>query len=47
LLNDYLKSPSILDHIDEYIVPPQLGDQAGVWGAIALAQQAARKSGKS
>ena len=40
LLNDYLKSPSILDHIDDYIVPPNLGDQAGVWGAIALAQQA-------
>ena len=40
LLNNYLKSPSILDHIDDYIVPPNLGDQAGVWGAIALAQQA-------
>jgi fructokinase len=40
LLNNYVKAPSILAKIDDYIVPPQLGDQAGVWGAIALAQQA-------
>jgi fructokinase len=41
LLNDYLKTPTILKHMDEYIVPPGLGDHAGVNGAIALAQQAA------
>jgi fructokinase len=41
LLSDYLKTPTILKHIDEYIVPPRLGDRAGVKGAIALAQQAA------
>jgi fructokinase len=41
LLNGYLQVPSILDQIDEYIVPPGLGSQAGVLGAIALAQQAA------
>ena len=40
LLNGYLKAPQILEHIDTYIVPPELGDLAGVKGAIALAQQA-------
>jgi len=41
LLNDYVKAAAILERIDEYIVPPGLGDRAGVKGAIALAQQAA------
>lgn len=40
LLNDYLKTPTILEHVEQYIVPPGLGDRAGVKGAIALAQQA-------
>lgn len=39
LLNGYLQVPSILEHIDDYIVPPALGDRAGVLGAIALGQQ--------
>jgi fructokinase len=41
LLNGYLQVPAILDQIDEYIVPPGLGNRAGVLGAIALAQQTA------
>jgi fructokinase len=40
LLNGYVHSPSILENIDDYIVPPGLGNRAGVLGAIALAQQA-------
>ncbi|MFB0536895.1 MAG: ROK family protein, partial [Anaerolineae bacterium] len=40
LLNDYLKTPTILEHIEQYILPPGLGNRAGVKGAIALAQQA-------
>jgi fructokinase len=44
LLNGYLQVPAILDQIDAYIVPPGLGNRAGVLGAIALAQQAARVS---
>ncbi|HUX76049.1 MAG TPA: ROK family protein [Anaerolineae bacterium] len=44
LLNGYLQVPAILDQIDEYIVPPGLGNRAGVLGAIALAQQAAGAS---
>jgi fructokinase len=32
-------SPSLLgDGIHDYIVPPQLGDNAGVCGALALGQ---------
>jgi fructokinase len=40
LLNGYLQSPMILEHLDEYVVLPGLGIRAGVLGAIALGQQA-------
>ena len=39
-LNGYVQSPAILQEIASYIVPPGLGNQAGVLGAIALGQQA-------
>jgi fructokinase len=39
-LNGYVQSPAILEHIDEYIVAPGLGNRAGVLGAIALGQAA-------
>lgn len=39
LLNGYVQSPEILERIDRYIVPPGLGNRAGVLGAIALAEQ--------
>lgn len=35
-LNGYVRSSSLLDHMDEYIVPPGLGPQAGLYGALAL-----------
>jgi fructokinase len=40
LLNGYLQVPMILDRIDDYLVAPGLGSQAGVLGAIALAERA-------
>ncbi len=39
ILNGYVRHPDILERLDEYIVPPQLGSKAGVLGAIALAQR--------
>jgi fructokinase len=39
LLNGYVSSKMILEKIDQYIVPPGLGNQAGSMGAIALARQ--------
>jgi fructokinase len=40
LLNGYLQVPALLHQIDGYIVPPALGNRAGVLGALALAQEA-------
>jgi len=37
LLNGYIQAPEILERIDQYIVAPGLGGNAGVLGAIALA----------
>jgi fructokinase len=42
LLGGYLSTPAVGDRIDEYIVPPALGGQSGVLGAIALAADALR-----
>lgn len=37
LLGGYISHDVILNHIDEYIVPPALGGRSGVLGSIALA----------
>ena len=37
LLNGYIQHADLLENVDEYIVPPELGDNAGLLGAIALA----------
>ena len=37
-LNGYVESEALLKKIDEYIVPPGLGNRSGSLGAIALAQ---------
>jgi len=39
LLNGYVSDKSVLEKIEEYIVPPGLGNQSGSLGAIALAMQ--------
>jgi fructokinase len=39
LLGGYVRHPAMQEGIDSYIVPPLLGDRAGVLGALALAQR--------
>jgi fructokinase len=39
LLNNYVRTPQILNDIETYIVAPWLGHQAGVLGALALAER--------
>ncbi|HWO78178.1 MAG TPA: ROK family protein [Bacillus sp. (in: firmicutes)] len=41
-LNGYVQHPNILENIEEWIVPPGLGDEAGVKGALALAAKSVR-----
>ncbi|PLR94669.1 ROK family protein [Bacillus sp. T33-2] len=38
-LNGYIHSSTIVENIDSYIVPPGLGDNAGLVGALALAKK--------
>jgi fructokinase len=38
LLNGYVQHPDLLEHMDQYVLPPGLGAQSGVFGAIALAK---------
>ena len=40
LLNGYVAAPAILEHIDEYIVSPGLGDNAGAVGSLLIAKMA-------
>jgi fructokinase len=41
LLNGYVRHRDILDHLDEYIQPPRLGGEAGILGALVLAESEA------
>ncbi len=45
LLRGYIRARPVLEKIGEYIVPPALGERAGVLGAIALARRAAHSAG--
>ncbi|MBS4178257.1 ROK family protein [Lederbergia citrea] len=40
LLNGYVPLPQITERIEDYIVAPGLGDDAGITGALMLAKQA-------
>ena len=47
MLRGYVRSPAVEDGIDDYIVPPGLGDNAGLCGALALGLAALRdRSGR-
>jgi fructokinase len=40
LLNGYIRARAVIEEADTYVVPPALGNRAGVLGAMVLAQQA-------
>ncbi len=43
-LKGYVQAEGILEKIDNYIVPPTLGNKAGLFGGIALAETALDKT---
>lgn len=47
LVNEYLGTAAAREHLDHYIVAPELGDRAGVLGGIALAQRVVGGAGRS
>ena len=44
LLHGYGVTDEIVDSMDDYIVPPALGDDSGIAGAFALAEMALAES---
>ncbi|EHB56561.1 MULTISPECIES: ROK family protein [Paenibacillus] len=40
ILNGYVQADEIMNRIEEYIIPPGLGSQAGLYGALALGLKA-------
>ncbi|NMC52910.1 MAG: ROK family protein [Chloroflexi bacterium] len=42
-MNNYFQSPVILNRMAEYVVPPGLGNQAGMLGALAMARNEVKK----
>ncbi|MBV9304232.1 MAG: ROK family protein [Acidobacteriaceae bacterium] len=40
LLNGYIQHRELSDHLDKYLMPPQLGGRSGVLGALILGEQA-------
>jgi fructokinase len=44
LLNGYIQAAELTDHLGDYIVSPELGNRAGVLGALVLAERASHQS---
>jgi fructokinase len=40
LLNGYVQSKELIERVDQYVVPPSLGNRVGIAGALVLAEQA-------
>jgi len=39
VLNDYIPKRAMIEELDKFVVPPQLGNHSGVLGAILLAKE--------
>ena len=46
LLNGYVRSKELIENVEQYVVPPMLGNRAGIAGALVLAEQAYREQQK-
>jgi len=44
LLNGYIEAVEIVEEMESFLVLPELGDRAGVLGALVLAEEAAGRS---
>jgi len=42
LLNGYVRARELMEDLDQYVIPPGLGNRAGILGALALAEEAYR-----
>lgn len=47
LLNGYIHAPALLEGIDTYVVPPELGNRAGALGSLVLAEHIYRNPSAS
>jgi fructokinase len=43
LLNGYIKAKALMDDLNEFVVPPKLGNLSGVLGALVLAERALKR----
>ena len=43
LLNGYVRAKELIEEVEQYVVPPKLGNRAGIAGALVLAEQAYRE----
>ena len=40
ILNGYVRSDDLVERVDQYVVPPKLGNRSGIAGALVLAEKA-------
>lgn len=46
ILNGYVRSKDLIENVDEYVVPPKLGNRSGIAGALVLAERAYQEQQK-
>ena len=43
LLNGYVRAKELMENINQYVIPPRLGNRSGILGALVLAEDAYQK----